>query len=190
MTLLMRRVHGRNLMRRKRIIGGSVWSSIWGAVKKFATSEAGKNLVRTGVSKAAEAAPGLIGRAWNWIKSKFTGKKSEDKLPEEVTTLSKKAGDKITEKVLGFIDKKLGPQPSQEVQPPQTSQETNVADYKAIMPEGWGLRPLGAGTMPIGVGISPLGAGKKKAKKSGLSSENQKVLSKLAKMGRGVKLSY
>ena len=183
----------RELLKRKRVIGSGVIDSLWGFLKKAITSEPAKNLIKSGVSKAAEAAPGLLGRLWNWVKSKVTGKPSDDKVPEALPALSKQVGDKLSDAVLGFVDRKFKDKPAAppaalSAAPSKLSDETDLSDYKGSLPEGFGVRPLGGGTKSRkgkgeGKGISPLGGS--------VSKENMKVLQMLVgKSGRGVKLSH
>jgi hypothetical protein len=198
MAQIRRSLRDKALLKRRRIIGGSLWSNIWGGIKKFVGSDTGKKLIKTGISTVADAAPGLLGRAWNWIKGKITGKKENDKLPEEVTTLAKKVGNEAEKKVIGFIERKLAPKQAEVPKPvpipvDNTSDEPSLSDYSAIQPEGYGMRrrkgkgmaPLGAGMTPLGAGLAPLGAGRGR----GLTSESMKLLQNLAKKGSGVKLT-
>lgn len=212
MTLVRRSIRDRALLKRRRIIGGSVWSSIWNGIKRFISSDTGKKIIKTGISTAAEHAPGLLGKAWNWIKGKITGKKSEDQVPEEIKSLSKKVGDVAEKKLIGFIDRKLKPQEKQPeaAQPSResdNSDDVNLGDYTGSLPEGYGMRkrgrgrgkgmaPLGAGPLPpIGTGMQPLGLGMRPLGASSaipsskLTTDMLRTLQNIVKKGSGIKLT-
>lgn len=201
--------------KRHRIVhGGSLWSTILNLGKQFVGSQTGKKLLSSAGQYALKEGPGLLGKAWDWIKTKLGIKKPApppqeskpgptiEELPDEPISSTTKSISDIDRRMVGLGMQKV---------PPKYALQLGYVNHKTAIPANLPAETIiaapnvmesqrkqfmrsvdeGSGLSLPGTNLQPAKAGRGRKKVGGsvmehLNAENAAFLKAVAKRGSGL----